>query len=437
MLIQESDRGLIGTVPHRPEALSTARPRSVISPRLVRVGAAILGVVIAGAVFFLSDQPEPKVPLAVDPVGEPDSEPVGSPVHPTEEPVHIPPLPVDPVEQKLLGIGTMVGDFVTRQEAYPSGTPSGDTARSWIAQLAETHLPGPRPHWEKGWDAPINDEFVRRRFPAMENPEVAQKSGEDNYPATHFVGVSGVGVDAADLPRNHPRAGIFTNGQGTRPEDVRDGLSNTILVAGVESRLGSWARPGDATVRSFTREPYLHGPDGFGTGQADSMQVLMADGSVKTLNSKADPVVVRRLAAMADGMSLDPQVAGDPLTSMPTAPKGPGEQTPLAQSDPPIEVELTPELPVIDLKPRLAQKIASFEQIRPVPLEQVLRDLQELLGTPLDISDFPEETRLRPVSLKLQNATVGEILEQVCEAGGVRVAVKEGEISIFPPAKMD
>ncbi len=65
-------------------------------------------------------------------------------------------------------------------------------------------------------------------------------------PATHFVGVAGVGDDAADLPVDHPRAGVFGNSRTTRLEDIHDGASNTLMVLGVTRDLGSWAAGGSA-----------------------------------------------------------------------------------------------------------------------------------------------------------------------------------------------
>src|SRR5262249_21127427 len=129
----------------------------------------------------------------------------------------------------------------------------------------------------------------------------------------HFVGVAGVGSDAARLPASDPRAGIFSYDRATRWDDIRDGASNTWLVLGVRDHLGSWAAGGPSTVRGLTREPYVNGPDGFGTGQEDSMLVLMADGRVRTVSRQADPRILRSLAAMADeqrSTSEGEQVAG-------------------------------------------------------------------------------------------------------------------------------
>ena len=152
-----------------------------------------------------------------------------------------------------------------------------------MAQLAERVDAGsaPDPVWDRPWNAPQNEPFVRRRLTMFQNPAISELTGADGYPASHFVGVAGVGADAARLDHRSARAGIFSNDRRTRLEDIRDGAGNTLLVLGVRDQLGSWGAGGPATVRGLTSEPYLNGPDGFGTGADDAMSALMADGGVR------------------------------------------------------------------------------------------------------------------------------------------------------------
>ena len=164
----------------------------------------------------------------------------------------------------------------------------------------------------ESWSSPRNDRFVRQQIPEFLNPSLEVRVSARNYPATHFVGVAGVGEDAADLPAGDPRAGVFGNSRPTRLEDIHDGASNTLMVLGVTSELGSWAAGGTATVRPLTREPYVNGPDGFGTGLTDRMMVLKADGSVAEMSATTDPRIFRRMAAIADGLPLDPKIPGEP-----------------------------------------------------------------------------------------------------------------------------
>lgn len=370
--------------------------------------------------------PSPDLPLAPRPDPFPAPESLAT-VPVSEE-------PEDPVRRQFLEIFRLL-EADRKSEKAAASQADRSPGTSWIARLASAYFPDGHLHEEQDWNSPVNDEFVRRRFPPFDNPLILQKAGEDNYPTTHFVGVSGVGTDAAELPRTHPRAGIFSNSGMARHDEITDGLSNTILVAGVESQLGSWARPGRSTVRSFSREPYLHGPDGFGTGQPDRMLILMADGSVKVLNANTEPVIVRRMAAMADGISLGPHQPGDPLTlastpKMEISPSSPVHGGQL--SDAPILVELTPDVPIFEMKPRLAQKISAFETIRPVPYGQLLGDVQELMGILFDTSELPADLLERPVTISLQDTTAEEILHQLGTIAGTSYTILENKIRIIP-----
>src|SRR5207302_937591 len=84
-------------------------------------------------------------------------------------------------------------------------------ARRLIPQLINTRGPNPAP-------ALLN-------YPGMEGSLLA---------ATHFVGISGVGFDAAEYRADDPatakKLGIFGYGRVTRPDDVKGGLEQTILL---------------------------------------------------------------------------------------------------------------------------------------------------------------------------------------------------------------
>jgi len=49
--------------------------------------------------------------------------------------------------------------------------------------------------------------------------------------ATAYVGITGVGTDAASYPKSDLRAGIFGDARVTRYEDVTDGMATTMMVA--------------------------------------------------------------------------------------------------------------------------------------------------------------------------------------------------------------
>ena len=311
---------------------------------------------------------------------------------------------------------------------------------SWQAVLV-ANQPDERnlqPLWDRRWDDQLNDRFVRRRIDTLLNPGINQPTGEQGYPATHFTGVAGVGADAAELPKLHGRAGIFGIDRDTTPDDISDGLANTMMVAGVGGRHSSWAAGGRGTVRGFVQEPYINGPDGFGTGHADGMYVLMADGSVRFLSDQTDPTIIRRMAAMSDGLSLDPDVPGEPGDSRSVADPQVADRNTDAEmslppdpfgdrgdSEAPIRVILAEDEPLFDVAGALEFPIAKFVQTQPVSLLDMLYQWEEMAGIPIDATPLNDDPaaidRLeQDVTLDLSNTTLGEILAELLEQAGLR-----------------
>jgi hypothetical protein len=151
------------------------------------------------------------------------------------------------------------------------------------------------------WNSAQNRSVTQRELAAVINPTLGPQRQEAGFPVTHYVGVAGVGSDAPLLPASDPRAGIFGYRRTLRWEDIPDGASHTAAIFGVYQKLGPWASGGPASVRALTQRPYIHGPDGFGSGQPHGMLVGMADGSVRFIAADIDPIVLEQLAAIGDG----------------------------------------------------------------------------------------------------------------------------------------
>jgi hypothetical protein len=396
-----------------PPATSTPTGRE-IAPRTVTWLVAVI-LTTGLAVFVLWPQTEPSKPVTIQP---PAVDPVPNAHKPPE--THPPAEPLDPVEVQLTSLGRWLNGQHEKHGAFPSGVVGGELPLEerlgWQALYREEteeaqRVPADR---TRGWKDPANEPFVRRRATDLLNPRVPVVASDEGYPASHYVGVAGVGADAAELPKSHPRAGVFGYDRRTTREDIRDGTSNTLLVVGVRDHPPAWAS-GTGSVRGLTAEPYLNGPDHLGTGQADGMHVLMADGSVKFLSKETDPKLMRRMAAMADGLPLDASVPGepsDPKSPLPEphmADKGPKVPDP---ADPPITVELTPERVGYDVERGLAVAVARFEIKTPIPLRLVLRQIVEMSALPIDTSQVQKDPRLdQLVAIELQQTTIRGILE--------------------------
>lgn len=390
---------------------------------------------------------------------------------------------------KLESLAVWIDDYLRQKGYFPPGTvaTSGlppEKQFSWLALIESWrgNSDAPEPLWDRAWDDPINARFVRRRIPEYLNPALPKVAASSRYPATHFVGVAGVGQDAPHLSATHPRAGIFGYERQTKASAIRDGRANTMLVAGAQEKLGSWAAGGRASIRPLTSEPYVNGPDGIGTGQADRMLVLMADGSVRTFGAQIDPRVFRRMAAMADGLDLALQLPGEPgapvrgrrsdlsagvddvkvtKTSAPRAGASTDKrQSVTTNSELPVQTSAADDTkllaeangtpPVVAPRPKrlavsppdvaaaLELPIIRFEHARPVPAQSVLRELQEMTGVPIriDADAVADRERLlqQGVTLELEHGTLGDLLAQLAEELSLVYEV-EAEIIRLKPAE--
>lgn len=164
---------------------------------------------------------------------------------------------------------------------------------------------------EKSWNDPANVNYARILVPHFLNPAAGPASsyvkvrGVDSPLAvTHFVGMAGVGPDAAYYDKNDPRAGMFGYDRQTTVEDVKDGLSNTIyMIEADKALLGPWLQGGGATVRGTS----VAGNDigrrgGFSSpnfGGKQGVWVMMGDGSTRFLSKDISPEVFKALCTMA------------------------------------------------------------------------------------------------------------------------------------------
>ena len=126
---------------------------------------------------------------------------------------------------------------------------------------------------------------------------------------------------------------------------------------------GPWAQGGRATVRPLTRTPYIHGPDGFGSGQPDGMVVGYADGHAGFLSKDIDPHVMEQLASVRGSKDVDMALIEPKPPETVVGPKPvPGPRPPAVPDvKPPVIVEVKPpESPSPKLQALLDLPIANI-----------------------------------------------------------------------------
>lgn len=230
---------------------------------------------------------------------------------------------------KLIGIA--LGSYHDSFGHYPTATVRGtdlpgEKRLSWFVELYPAFLEGGvQSHLDrnKAWDDPDNCP-PRVSYPKDPNDpggiHLAGREGRmalfqcfpvphdrDQPCPTHYVGIAGLGRDAAELPLSDPRAGFFGHDREVTAEDVKGGTGSTLAV--VETLDGGpWTAGGWPTVRGLVTDctPYVgglfssrHHEGWWPCTHQKVTNALFADGSVRSLRASTSPQVIEALATIA------------------------------------------------------------------------------------------------------------------------------------------
>ncbi len=165
----------------------------------------------------------------------------------------------------------------------------------------------------KPWGADANQKAARTRLVVLLCPENTPDVPPDAPAITCYVGIGGVGTNAAALPFGTPKAGAMRYDTPTSFDRITDGLGQTLLFGETRNEFGPWLRGGYSTVRGFDDAPGampLVGVGGqFGGYFVATANFAMCDGGVRVFTSRVEPRVLYGLATIA-GKETDP-VPGD------------------------------------------------------------------------------------------------------------------------------
>ena len=127
--------------------------------------------------------------------------------------------------------------------------------------------------------------------------------------ATHYVGISGIGLEAgdykADDPKMEKKLGVFGYERAVNIKDVSDGLANTIFVIEVPpNHQRPWIAGGGSTVVGVPEQksirPFVNKhKDKRGT------YVVMLDGSVRFISENISDEVFKALCTIKGGEAID------------------------------------------------------------------------------------------------------------------------------------
>jgi prepilin-type processing-associated H-X9-DG protein len=133
---------------------------------------------------------------------------------------------------------------------------------------------------------------------------------------THYVGITGLGDNAAELDKDYPGVGILGYDRKVKFEDITDGTSTTMLVAETGWKNGPWTAGGFPTARGLLSNglPYLgkngqftsvHRTGGIFSSGSMVTNVLFADGSVRPLGESVGARTFEALATIAGRETVD------------------------------------------------------------------------------------------------------------------------------------
>ena len=162
----------------------------------------------------------------------------------------------------------------------------------------------------KPWSAERNQIAARTRLLVAPCPGNPPQVAADQPALTSYVGIAGVGADAATLAlpimgRAPARAGAFRYDAATPFDRIGDGLSQTLLIGETGNDLGPWLRGGSSTARglddSAGAKPLIGAGGQFGGYFPAGANFAMCDGSVRLFTPHADPQMLIQLATIDGG----------------------------------------------------------------------------------------------------------------------------------------
>jgi prepilin-type N-terminal cleavage/methylation domain-containing protein len=157
---------------------------------------------------------------------------------------------------------------------------------------------------EKGkpWDAEENHFAAVLVYPVYLCPADRPEPSPDTLVPTNYIGMAGLGEDAASLPAGHPRAGFFGYDRKLTLKDLPRGAANTLFVLETARTQGTWIAAGPPTVRGLVEDeqPYAGRGGQFGGLHRQAVMAAFADGSVRTLEMPVEPRVLREVIRLGE-----------------------------------------------------------------------------------------------------------------------------------------
>ncbi len=220
-------------------------------------------------------------------------------------------------QNNLRQLGTAINSYSNHNDHYfPPGTvlnPALPPERrlSWQAALMpflveggpvgkKGQKPASAIDFEKAWDSPANAGLRHNVAPFL-CPVWARELLPDQIGLTSYVGIAGVGRDAAVVPLEDANAGFFGYERRLRASDISALLSATMAAGETLHENGPWPAGGPPTVRGLAPDGdrYIGKGAAFGGLHRAGANILSADGSVPFVTEQIAPELFRSNSLIA------------------------------------------------------------------------------------------------------------------------------------------
>jgi prepilin-type processing-associated H-X9-DG protein len=174
---------------------------------------------------------------------------------------------------------------------------------SWIVGIWPFVEAGPgysKMDHKKGSDAEENCFAALIRWKTLDCPGYVAPPTATMNP-TCYVGITGIGADAINLPVEDRRAGFFGYERILKLADFKNHASSILMLAETSQVQGSWTAAGSPTTRGLIPDgsPYLGAGGQFGGNHRHGANVAFMDGSVRFVEQSIDPAVWEAMATLS------------------------------------------------------------------------------------------------------------------------------------------
>lgn len=213
-------------------------------------------------------------------------------------------------KNNLKQIALSLHNYHDAHDSFPPGVVEGqkkpEDSLSWYVALLpylDQQQLAKQIDEKKPWDDTVNQVAAKTKIVIFENPS-ARPVDLDGHGRADYAGVAGLGEDGPKKKVTDKGAGAFGYNRKTRIRDFTDGTSNTVIVGDVGDKRGPWIQGGPGTIRPFTKQPYIKGPDGWGGHHVGGAHFVLADGSVRFISEKIAPETMEALITIQGGEVL-------------------------------------------------------------------------------------------------------------------------------------